>query len=66
MFRDFLKLPLRPHIRNSFWKTPERMQEAIKLNSKPYIEVNYLQAMKPDLSVKVQDTQIKSKDFLQD
>lgn len=66
MFRDFLKLPLRPQMRNSFWKMPHRMQEAIKLNSKPHIEVNYLQGMKPDPSIKMQETERKAKELLQD
>lgn len=66
MFRDILKLGLRQAANSPFWKTPTRMQESVKLNSKPYIEINYLQAMKPEILSKPQESGPKAKELLQD
>jgi hypothetical protein len=66
MFRDIMKLGLRTSVNTGFWKTPTRMQESIKLNSKPHIEINYLQAMKPPLPLKPQEPGPKAKELLQD
>ena len=66
MFRDLLKLGFRPAASTGFWKTPIRMQESVKLNSKPYIEINYLQAMKPEILTRPQESGPKAKELLQD
>jgi hypothetical protein len=65
MFRDLLKVNVRLPLSSSFWKTPNRMKEAVKLNSKPYLEANYLQAMKPDPAPKPQEKATSPKDLMQ-
>ena len=66
MFRDIMKLGLRTSVNTGFWKTPTRMQESVKLNSKPHIEINYLQAMKPEILTRPQESGPKAKELLQD
>lgn len=46
MFRDLLRFPARYSIKSSLWKSPKRMTEAAKLNSKPYIPLSLLPTLK--------------------
>lgn len=50
MFRDFLKMSLRYRERSNFWNTSDRMREAVKVNSKPHIELSVLRLIKPPKS----------------
>jgi hypothetical protein len=45
MFRQYLCLPIKLKVKVELMKITERMQQAAKVNEKPYVQVMHLEAM---------------------
>lgn len=52
MFRDILKMPIRRASRPDFWMCSSRLNEAVKINNKPYIKLSTLHPLKPSVPLK--------------